>query len=138
MPAPQHAVYIEALGRTVRVRQDLTDADIATVLRGLSDEIAAAKGPPCSTMGAMLARMPVGTPEFADAQRLLLAACEPVGRVHRVFAAGDALAERDADGVPRQTILYLRFRSAEDEVGEPWTALVGADGAPACRAGWSC
>lgn len=139
MPGPQRLLYVPELDLTIRTRRDMTPGCIADALAELRADVAALRSTTpaaCSTLAPVLARMPSGHPEFADAQRLLLAAHEPVGKIHRVYAAGDRLAERDEHGVPRQTILYMRFRDEADEVGEPWTAMIDCDGDLLCRAGW--
>jgi hypothetical protein len=134
MPGPRRRARIPQLGMVAPVRADLTDVDITVVLRELCDDIG--QTAPSDTIDPVVARMPSGHPEFADAQKILLGVREPVGKIWRVYAAGDPLAELDGDGVPRQTILYLRFRDRDDAIGEPWTAFIDGDGVVQRRAGW--
>lgn len=71
--------------------------------------------------------------ERADAAELLLAHRIAVGKVHRVFTAGDLGAECDGRGVPRLTILYESLAGPEPEA---WTAIQLADGALERWPGW--
>jgi len=66
------------------------------------------------------------------AQQLLLAASIPVGFVHRIYSAGDALCDYDSSGYPHLTILFTTS-GAEPE---PATALIMEDGSVTAWHGW--
>lgn len=71
-----------------------------------------------------------GHPEFAEAQRLIAKAGQPVGKIMRVYEAGHPLAELDEGDVPRETIIYLTPGL------KPRTALLLQDGGVDVREGW--
>lgn len=69
-------------------------------------------------------------PEHWSVVQTLLRAGEDIGRVIRLYGAGDVLAERDAGGTPRETALFLTVAD------RPRTALLLPKGAVSCRDGW--
>lgn len=83
-----------------------------------------------AAMALVLGLPPRGMhPEHMDALRRLAKAGLRPGRIHRVYGAGDPLADRDDDGEARDTILFT------DIDGEPYTALLIGE-AVSCRSGW--
>lgn len=71
-----------------------------------------------------------GNPEFAEAQRIIARSGHAVGKIHRVYEAGHPQAERDGDGVPRETIVY------QTPALEPMVALVMGPGVVVVSEGW--
>lgn len=72
-----------------------------------------------------------GHPEFMEAMRIIARAGHPVGKVYRVFSAGDPQALRDEDGVACETVLYVPSKT-----GKPMTALLRTASVVQVSEGW--